>query len=326
MSTGTVHSLTPTRYWFTWAPNDPALHVQPGDTVVAPTRDARGGDEHGEPIPAYQKQRSSVTEIREGNPLVGPIYVEGAEVGDILTVHIERIALTRPSAWSRQGGRFGSFTGEGPGKELLLNEPVPDIDFHWQFDRERMVGTLELSRSALGRVDIPLHPFIGSIGVAPAYGRAEIALTPGEYGGNMDCVETKEGTTLYLPVWVRGAYLAFGDVHAAQGDGELCGAALETSAEVTVRLEVIKGRRIEWPRLEDATHIMTVGNTRPLDDCVRLANMEMVKWLVADHGYDRWEAFQVLSQVGTMRVGNFCDPNYTVVAKFPKKYLPGAKA
>ncbi len=205
---------------------------------------------------------------------------------------------------------------------MFLNEPVPDKQFDWQIDLKRNVGILELQKSTVRRIEIALHPFVGSIGVAPRFGCVETSLTSGEYGGKMDCIETKEGTTLYLPVWVRGAYLAFGDVHAAQGDGEICGVALEITAEVTLRFEVIKGKGIEWPRLEDNTHIMTVGNGRPLIDCVRIAQVELVEWLVNDYGFDKWDALQVISQTGTMRIGNVVDPNYTVVAKFPKKCLP----
>ncbi len=97
--------------------------------------------------------------------------------------------------------------------------------------------------------------------------------------------------------------------------------ALETTAEVTLKIEVIKGKSIEWPRLEDETHIMATGSGRPLMDCVRIAQVELINWLVDDYGFNRWEAFQAVSQVGTMRIGNVVDPNYTVVAKFPKKYL-----
>jgi acetamidase/formamidase len=275
-----------------------------------------------DPMPEELKQRSEVTEFRESNPLVGPIYIEGAEVGDTLAVHILDIALNRHYAWSRHIEHFGCFTGEGPGKRLFLNEPIPEELFDWKMDFQRNVATLQLSKSKIRKVEIPLHPFIGSIGVAPRYGRIEMSLTPGEYGGNMDCVETKTGTTLYLPVWVRGGYLAFGDIHAAQGDGEICGVALETTAEVTVRIEVIKGKSIEWPRLEDESHIMTAGSGRPLMDALRIAHVELVKWLVDDYGFEKWEAFQVISQVGTTRIGNVVDPNYTVVAKFPQKFLP----
>ena len=321
MEENTIHKLEPRIYQYTFGPNEPALTVKSGDIVVAPTRDAGGFNEKMEPIPEAQKQRSDITFFCERNPLVGPIYVEEAEPDDTLAVTIQKIKLNRNYAWSRHRAYFACLTGEVPGKQLLLNEPVPESKFDWQLDLERKVGILELKASKRKRIEIPLHPFLGSIGVAPRFGRIETSLAPGEYGGNMDCVETKEGTTLYLPVWVRGAYFAFGDVHAAQGDGEICGVALETTAEVTFKLEVIKGRSIEWPRLEDKVYIMTSGSGRPLMDCVRIAQVELVKWLVDDYGFEKWEAFQVISQAMTMRIGNVVDPNYTVIAKFPKQYL-----
>ena len=158
--------------------------------------------------------------------------------------------------------------------------------------------------------------------MAPRFGRVETALAPGEYGGNMDCVETRPGTTLYLPVWVTGAYLCFGDVHALQGDGEINGTALEVTAEVTLDIEVIKGRRAQWPRLENETHLMVAGSTRPLFDCVRLAHMELLAWLVDEYGFQREEAWQLMAQVVRLRIGNVVDPQFTVVAKFPKFCLP----
>ena len=321
MAKNAIHKLEPRIYQYTFGPNEPVLTVKSGDIVVATTRDAGGFNEKMEPIPEEQKQRSDITLLCERNPLVGPIYIEEAESGDTLAVSIQKIKLNRDYAWSRHRAHFGFLTGEVPGKQLLLNEPVPEKKFDWQLDLERNIGILALKASQQKRIEIPLHPFLGSIGVAPRFGRIETSMTPGEYGGNMDCVETKEGTMLYLPVWVRGAYLAFGDVHAAQGDGEICGVALETTAEVTVKLDVAKNRSIEWPRLEDETHIMTTGSGRPLMDCVRIAQVELVKWLVEDYGFEKWEALQVISQVSTMRIGNIVDPNYTVVAKFPKQYL-----
>lgn len=323
MAKSIIHKLESRIYYYTFGPNQPALTVKSDDTIVALTRDAGGLNEKMEPMPEEQKQQSDVTSFRESNPLVGPIYVEEAEPGDTLAATIEKIKLNRTYAWSRHRTHFACLTGEVPGKQLLLNEPLPESKFDWQLDLERNIGILELKASKLKRIIIPLHPFLGCIGVAPRFGRVEPSLAPGEYGGNMDCIETKEGTTLYLPVWVRGAYFAFGDVHAAQGDGEICGVALETTAEVTVKLEVVKGKSIEWPRLEDDTYLMTAGSGRPLMDCVRIAQVELVKWLVDDYGFEKWEAFQVISQSMTMRIGNVVSPNYTVVAKFPKKYLAG---
>jgi acetamidase/formamidase len=322
MSGGNVHVLCPAVYLFTWGPNEPLQRVRSGDTVVASTRDARGFDKHGNALQEHQKQNSDATRFQESNPLVGPIWVDDAQPGDLLKVTIEKLVLDRDSAWSALVPHFGALTGESDGRELLLNDPLPEFTFEWRLDRTAQIGSLELAKSRRKNVEIPLHPFIGSIGVAPRFGRVETALVPGEYGGNMDCVETAEGAIIYFPVWVKGAYLSFGDVHAAQGDGEVCGVALETTAEVTLRIEVIKNKPAEWPRLENSTHIMVAGSARPLMNAVRIAHLELVKWLVSDYGFDKWEALQVLSQVGTMRVGNIVDPNYTVVAKFPRKYLP----
>ena len=294
MGDKSVHKLEQQIYYYTFGPNEPALIVKSGDVVVATTRDARGFDENMEALKEEQKQRSDVTFFRESNPLVGPIYVESAQPGDALAVTIEKIKLTRNYAWSRHIAQFASLTGEVPGRKMLLNEPVPESKFDWQLDLERNVGILKLTKSKSKRVEISLHPFIGCIGVAPRFGRVEMSLSPGEYGGNMDCIETKEDSTLYLPVWVQGAYLAFGDVHAAQGDGEVCGVALETTGEVTVKIEVVKGKSIEWPRLEDETHLMVAGSGRPLMDCIRTAQVELINWLVAEYGFEKWEAFQVL--------------------------------
>jgi acetamidase/formamidase len=318
----TTYRLEPEIYYFTYAAHEPALRVRSGDTVIAETRDAFGLDGQREPLPDHMKQKAPGTVLQESNPVVGPIYVEGAEPGDLLAIHIQRIRLTRDVAISKQNTNFGCLTGEGPGRILLYNDPIPTIWYEWALDLDRQVGILDLPGSRLGRVEVPLKPFIGSIGVAPRAGRVEITLTPGEYGGNMDYMETCEGTTLYLPVWATGAYLSFGDVHAVQGDGEVNGTALEVPAEVTLGLEVLKGRQADWPRLEDDTHIMVAGSTRPLMDCVRLAQMELLDWLVREHGFQREEAWQLMGQVSSMRIGNVVDPCYTVVAKFPKRYLP----
>jgi amidase len=318
----TIHHLEPKSFCYTFGPFEPALRITSGDTVVAETRDAHGYDAGRNPLPEHMKQRIPGTTLRESNPVVGPIYVEGAEEGDLLAVHIRRIRITRNSALSRQSSNFGSLTGEGPGHILLYNDPVPIVPYEWKLDLDQNVGILELPNSRLKRVAVPLEPFIGSIGVAPRFGRVEMTLAPGEFGGNMDCVDTCEGTTLYLPVWVTGAYLAFGDVHARQGDGELNGSGLDVPAELTLEIEVLKGRKAEWPRLENETHIMVAASTRPLMDCVRLAQMELLSWLVGEYGFQREEAWQLNSQVGTMRIGNVVDPRYTVVAKFPKSCLP----
>jgi len=317
----TAHRLEPKIFHTTFGRDEPALRVYSGDSITVETRDARGQDRRGDPLPEAMKPRGDGFEYSPSNPLVGPVYVEGAEPGDTLAVRIDQIVLNRASAWSSHSPNFGSLTGEQGARRLLLNDPIPRKLYEWKLDLERRVGILELPASRAKRIELPLHPFIGSIGVAPRYGRVETALTPGEYGGNLDCVETRAGTTILFPVWARGAYLAFGDIHAAQGDGEVCGSALETTAEVTLSVEVRKAWSIEWPRLEDAEYLMTTGSLHSLIDAVRVAQVEMLDWLMRDYGFEKWEGWQVLSQAGTMRIGNIVDPNFTVVVKFPKVLL-----
>lgn len=137
----------------------------------------------------------------------------------------------------------------------------------------------------------------------------------------MDTSEACEGATVYLPVFHEGAYFYFGDVHALQGDGEIAGSGIETSADVAFEIDLVKNKKISWPRIENDEFIMVAGSTRPLIDAFRIAHVELVNWLEADYGFDRWEALQVISQIGSAQVANVVDPNFTVVAKFPKAFL-----
>lgn len=317
-----IHRYSPEKFYHTYGRNEPSYHVEPGDTIIALTVDAGGTDHQGNMIPDDARQKIEGTTLNRSNPLTGPFYIEGAEEGDTLVVEIEKIHLNRSTAYSSILPGFGSLTEEAPGRSLILNDPLPTHRYHWDLDFERNVGVLKLPESKIGEVAVPLHPFLGSIGVAPRFGRVEMSLTPGEYGGNMDCVETREGVTIHFPVFADGGYLVFGDVHAAQGDGELCGVALETTAEVQVKVDVIKGEPIEWPRFIDENWIMTAGSARPLMEAYKIAHLEMIKWLCSEYGFNKLDALQVLSQVGRTRVGNVVDPRYTVVAKYPAEYLP----
>ena len=325
-----THHFEPEIFYYTFETHEPGIKIASGDVVVAETRDALGYDAARNPLPEHMKHQVRGTRLKESNPVLGPIFLEEARAGDLLAIHIRKIQINRDFAVSKQSAYFGSLTGEGPGRRLLYNSPIEEIWTEWHLDLKRNVGVLELPESRLKRVEAPLKPFIGSIGVAPRFGRVETTLTPGEFGGNMDYMETHEGSTLYLPVWVDGAYLSFGDIHALQGDGEVNGTALEVTAEVTLQIEVQKGRdapwpertTAEWPRLETDSHIMAIGCTRPLMDCVRLAQMELLHWLVEEYGFQREECWQLMAQVSSMRIGNVVDPLYAVAARFPKAYLP----
>jgi len=169
---------------------------------------------------------------------------------------------------------------------------------------------------------VDLRPMLGRVAVAPRGQEAFGGIWPGDFGGNMDAPEVREGTTIYLPIFHDGAYLYFGDGHARQGEGEVAGTGLETSMDVVLEVDVVKGKTIRWPRLEDDQYIMVVGAARPLMDAFRIAHVELVEWLVQEHGFGKWDAYALLGQVAENTVANVVDPLYTVVAKFPKRFLP----
>ncbi len=302
-----THKFIPQNGVATYAVRPPVLRVKPGDIVESPTM-AKPGD-------YYEK---------EGGPWpgeVGPFFIEGATPDDTLVIRILKVQLNRDTAVSfvRPAGLSALATD---GRLRLLNDPLPTRRFVWQLDRQRNVGTLDLPNSRSKRIEIPLRPMVGRVAVAPAGEEAFGGLWPGAFGGNMDVPDIREGATIFLPVYHEGALFYFGDIHAAQGDGEVCGSGLETTAVVTMQFELVKGKKIVWPRIEDADHVMVAGSGRPLIDAFRIAHVELIEWLVADYGFDKMDAYQIVSQAGTARVANVVDPLYTVVAKFPKALLP----
>ena len=167
-----------------------------------------------------------------------------------------------------------------------------------------------------------MHPFLGCIGVAPANGEARSSIVPAEFGGNMDAPEVSKGNTLYLPVNVAGALFYFGDGHAAMGAGEVAGSAVEVPMKARLRIDVLKKTKIDWPRLENETTIMTAGIYRPVDDAVRIAVTELIHWVHADYGLSELDAYELCSKVCKLHLTEMVDPNYVVIASIEKKYLP----
>ena len=296
---------TPTDGVPTYAVRPPVLTIKPG-TIVETKSFSRPGD--------YYEGGAWPGEV-------GPFHIEGAAAGDTLVVKILKLAPNRDSAMSRYSP--GGISGvAGDSRTRMLNDPLPARTFAWRLDRTRMVGILDLPDSASKRIEIPLKPMLGRVAVAPAGQEAFGGLWPGDFGGNLDASDVKEGATVYLPVFHPGALFYFGDGHALQGDGEIVGSGLETTMDVTFQFDLIKGKRIRWPRIESDTHIMVAASMRPLIDALRISYVELIEWLVADYGFDKMDAFQIASQAGEVRVANVVDPNYTVVAKFPKALLP----
>lgn len=285
---------------------EPVATVRPGETIEIETWDAYGGVVY--PGQTFQEavERGRVGSL---NPITGPIAVEGAEPGDTLVVEIVHIELPEWGASSIIPG-FGALEGW-----LNLLEPKTKIS-------EIRGGKILYEADHGQTIEIEADPFIGTIGVSPAI-EAIQTLAPGTHGGNMDCPDVKPVNKLLLPVYRPGALFGLGDVHAVQGDGEICGTAIEISAVVTLRFSLEKGKTIAWPRIESEDEIMTVCSARPLGDAARLAYRELVNWMVNDYGWDRDDAYMFLSQAARARIAQIVDPLFTVVAKLSKKYLQG---
>jgi acetamidase/formamidase len=206
----------------------------------------------------------------------------------------------------------------------MLGSAIPEKIWFYPIDHAANTATFKALDSGFS-VKIPLHPFFGCIGVAPAGGEARSSIVPAEFGGNMDSPEASAGNTVYFPVNVAGALLYMGDGHAAMGDGEIAGTAIEVPLRARLRVDIIKGQKIGWPRFENDDAIMTVGAYRPLDDALRIAFTELIGWIHKDYGLSEMDAYELLSKVARIHLDEMVDPNYVVVASIEKKYLPPKK-
>jgi amidase len=288
---------------------EPVATVRPGELFEVETADAFENR-----VDSPDADIAKIIELPYVNPLTGPVYVEGAEKGDTLAVTIHSIEVTRDYGVSALIPEFGGLCSTVFTR--TLNEPLPPrVMLHPIRD-----GEITFSEE-LPIATIPVQPFYGTIGTAPEL-EAISSLSPGAHGGNMDAADVKPGNTIFLPVHVPGALLYVGDGHAAQGDAEVCGVAVEVPTRGTLSVELIKGAAVRTPRVDSPEHIMTIGSARPMEDAARIAFYELVRWLEDDHGIARLIAYQLCSQVAEVRVANMVDTLYSIVAKFPKRYLP----
>lgn len=307
----TTHHLTEDvqkKFHYTMGPySDPVMTIKPGDRVVVDTRDAFDGK-----IQSESDIPSKVLNLPFLNPQNGPIMVEGAEKGDVLAVYIEKMV---PRGDDPHGicclvPYFGGLTGTD--YTATLQGPLPEIVRRIKLDGEHVYWSK--------RHTLAYKPHIGTLSVSPEIDSIN-ALTPDNHGGNMDIPDIGPGSITYLPIRSPGARLFIGDAHACQGDGEVCGTAVEHASTTTIKVDLIKNWKIDWPRMENSTCVMGIGSARPLEDATRIAYRELIRWLVSDYGFDQWDAYMMLSQCGKVRLGNFVDPKYSVGAMLSKDYL-----
>tara|TARA_B100000029_G_scaffold499190_1_gene569251 strand:- start:28751 stop:29683 length:933 start_codon:yes stop_codon:yes gene_type:complete len=288
---------------------DPVANVKSGEIFQIQTLDAFGNK-----VDYSTSDITKVIQMPFVNPLVGPIYVEGAQKGDSLAVTIISIETSRDYGVSAIIPEFGGLCATPLTR--TLNEPLPPkVMIH------PIKGNSIIFSTDLNIPPIPYEPFYGTIGTSPEL-EAISTLSPGSHGGNMDAADVCPGNTIILPVNVEGGLLYIGDGHAAQGDAEICGVATEIPTTGTLKVDLVKRLSLTNPRVESDEFIMTIGSARPMEDAARIAFYELIMWLESDYGIEKLVAYQLCSQVARVRLANMVDTLYSVVAKFPKKYLP----
>ncbi len=309
-ASGETHRFSPSVYHNTFsAAHPPVLRIKPGDRVITRTVDARGFDSRNEKV------------AERPNPQTGPFYIEGAERGDTLVIHLEKIQPSRATAWS--ASYLAPYTVD-PAFLRSDDSARGETTETWMLDPARGVASLKSSYKP-GLIEVPMRPMLGCVATAPARGEAIATSTPDAFGGNMDYNGMVAGVKLMLPVNVPGAFFFLGDGHAAQGDGEILGNALETAMDVEFSVDLIKAKSGAWPRLENQDYIMVLGSARPLIQALQHATTELQRWLVSDYGFDERGASLLMGHSIEYDIANIVDPHFTVVAKIRKSLLRGEK-
>ena len=303
----TLQNFKPSRFYNTIGSHEPVLKIGDGDTVVTETLDAHGFDRHG------KKQAESP------NPMTGPFYVSGAGPGDALLIRLDRITIVRPTGWTFQ---VLAPNVVNPGAVARFPQRMVT---DWIIDLATQRARLAKPPAALRDWSVAVKPMIGCFGVAPAMDQAISTATSGPYGGNMDYRGFGAGVEILFPVSAAGGLFFLGDVHAAQGDGEIVGTGIETAAEIQFTVQVVKRKQIGWPRGSTASEIFTIGNARPLDQALQHATTEMLDWLIQDYGLDEVTASHVMGQAVRYDIANVFNPAYSVVCRIGKEWLTSLK-
>ncbi len=285
------------------------MTMRQGDTIETETIDAGGYDQQG------------VKRQRGGNPLTGPFYVDQAKAGDVLAISLLKVSLNRNYAFTTEG-----FVGRSMPDSIIKQFGKKLSLVRWTLDRQggfAWPDTAHKSYIHLRDFKIPLRPFLGCVGLAPANGKNEIlSYFQGPFGGNLDFHLLTRGATIYLPVFHDGAYLYFGDGHALQGAGEIAGNALETSMDIAFSVRIIKNApSMTSPLLEDSIWLMAIGIDKELDKALKIAGGSLLDWLLSEYELSLAESTQVLSTSIEYEIAEIADPYVEVVAKIRKDLL-----
>ena len=315
-----VIEFTPSfeQYAFTFGGVAPVRRIAPGTVLKLWSDDA-----FSHALRSVTDLSSEKVDMRYVNPQTGPFYVEGAEPGDTLALHLVSLEPARTWGASAAIPFFGGLTSTD--RTVTLQDALPDTTWIYHLDTAARTVQFQARHSEVS-LELPLEPMLGTVGVAPASNEVRSSLVPDRFGGNMDTPQMRAGTTCYLGVNVEGALFSIGDGHYRQGEGESCGTAVEGAMNSTLIVELIKGGAPGWPRLEDDDHLMVVGSSRPLEDAWRTSQVEMVAWMSDLFGLHAMDAYQLLSQISEVPLANVVDANFSVVTKARKSLLPAGDA
>ena len=307
----------PDRYYNTFSHTNPVFaRINEGEVVATKTLDSGGLDQHGQ------------LRATGGNPLTGPFYIENAEPGDAILVHLRKVRLNRN--WGSTAYRLAPFSVLPEFVESLYpNHYKADVvrkgrDNVLPWDLDLKTNTVKLREPVSGKIklEFPARPMLGCIGVAANGDFSPTSGPSGSYGGNLDYNEIAEGATVILPVYHKGALLFMGDGHAIMADGEPTGTGVETSMDVEFSVEIRKNAHLSGPRVETAEYVISLGSqpefTSSLDRGLQLATTDMIKWLTGDYQLEPWAAHQLIGAVGKYDVVTVAG---TMALRIPKRYL-----
>ncbi|MAE66883.1 MAG: hypothetical protein CMJ18_21710 [Phycisphaeraceae bacterium] len=306
-------------FHYSFGPHRPMLRVDPGARLRITCPDSDNALADGTVLPASRRQRDDATALFEGNPLAGPIEVTGACPGDEIRVELHAVTLDRDYGQTLIAPGHGAVPGRmlEPLRDDGSRESVPRHMFRWQIDRA--AGTARLA-NPIGRapVEVPLDPFVGCIGVCPRWGQAISSLYSGDFGGNLDVRLMRPGATVHLPVFREGGLLFVGDLHAAQGDGEVIGGAIETSGVVDCTIGLERGTGLKSVRISSAERIGAVGVGGDLALAVQHAYGHLLNWVDDLTPLNRWDAYNLLSQCAHVTIGNMLESSCSAAASVPR--------
>jgi acetamidase/formamidase len=311
--------LVPNTYYRTFSHSNVVFHhVKPGEIIATQTLDSSGRDFHSE-----------VRHPESGNPLTGPFYIEGAQPGDAILVHLRRVRLNRD--WGYSGYQLGLYAllpeviRDLYSPNYKSGVPIPGRNnlVKWDLDLANNIVRLRDPMSTVVKMQFPAIPMLGCIGVAAPGDFSPTSGPAGSYGGNMDYNRVREGATVILPVYHPGALLYMGDGHALMGDGEPTGNGIETSMDVEFSVDIAKNAKLDGPRIDNAESIISIGAqpefVSSLDRGLAMATTDMVRWLSTEYKLEPWAAHLLVAFQGQYDVVTVSG---SMALRIPKKYLP----